>query len=269
MPLKVWLNTALGCNHQSIFMPQLQPSSSAALVPMYYPKGMKARVSLVQSIEPRIGDLQVQSSNHYTTVEHQINAAIIWRALVILWQLCDLLQTSLGFSQCIEKCSKLIISAALPPRSRACPAPQIRFDWPTRTLSLRPWRVFQIVIIIIIIIDMRIIWEEIRAEVHLILSKLELLPAFLFYFRTWLVVRSVWKPSTSSRVADFIRIDLRRSRDAILFRRLYRSVANICYWNPRRGILFAGISTRLAFFIEFLIIAQVQIQDFGSGMVQK
>ena len=50
-----------------------------------------------------------------------------------------------------RKCSKLIISAALPPRSRACPAPQIRFDWPPRTLSLRPWRVFQIVIIIIII----------------------------------------------------------------------------------------------------------------------
>ena len=47
-----------------------------------------------------------------------------------------------------RKCSKLIISAALPPRSRACPAPQIRFDWPTRTLSLRPWRVFQIVITI-------------------------------------------------------------------------------------------------------------------------
>ena len=47
-----------------------------------------------------------------------------------------------------RKCSKLIISAALPPRSRAYPAPQIRFDWPTRTLSLRPWRVFQIVIII-------------------------------------------------------------------------------------------------------------------------
>ena len=51
-----------------------------------------------------------------------------------------------------RKCSKLIISAALQPRSRACPAPQIRFDWPTQTLSLRPWRVFQIVIIIIIII---------------------------------------------------------------------------------------------------------------------
>ena len=33
--------------------------------------------------------------------------------------------------------------------------PQIRFDWPTQTLSLRPWRVFQIVIIIIIIIMVR------------------------------------------------------------------------------------------------------------------
>ena len=30
------------------------------------------------------------------------------------------------------------------------PAPQIRFDWPTRTLSLWPWRVSQIVVIIII-----------------------------------------------------------------------------------------------------------------------
>ena len=36
-------------------------------------------------------------------------------------------------------------------------APQIRFDWPTRTLSLRPWRVFQIVIIIIIIMYLKII----------------------------------------------------------------------------------------------------------------
>ena len=32
MPLKVWPNTALGCNHQSICMPKLQPLSSAALV---------------------------------------------------------------------------------------------------------------------------------------------------------------------------------------------------------------------------------------------
>ena len=33
MPLKVLPNTALGCNHQSIHMPQLQNLCSAALVP--------------------------------------------------------------------------------------------------------------------------------------------------------------------------------------------------------------------------------------------
>ena len=33
MPLKVWPNTALGCNHQSISMPKLHPLCSAALVP--------------------------------------------------------------------------------------------------------------------------------------------------------------------------------------------------------------------------------------------
>ena len=38
MPLKVWPNTALGCNHQSICMPQLQLLSSAALVPNVLPR---------------------------------------------------------------------------------------------------------------------------------------------------------------------------------------------------------------------------------------
>ena len=33
MPLKVWPNTAPGCNHQSICTPQLQPLCSAAQVP--------------------------------------------------------------------------------------------------------------------------------------------------------------------------------------------------------------------------------------------
>ena len=60
-----------------------------------------------------------------------------------------------------RKCSKLIIFAALPSRSRASPAPQIRFDWFTRTLSLWPWRVFQIVIIIIIY------FRKIGASTHL------------------------------------------------------------------------------------------------------
>ena len=40
MPLKVWLNTALGCNHQSICMPQL--------CPMHYPGEIKFQVSPVQ-----------------------------------------------------------------------------------------------------------------------------------------------------------------------------------------------------------------------------
>ena len=38
MLLKVWSNTALGCNHQSICMPQLQPLCSAALVPNVQPR---------------------------------------------------------------------------------------------------------------------------------------------------------------------------------------------------------------------------------------
>ena len=49
---------------------------------MYYPEGMKARVSPVQSIDPHrilaptrtwTGNLRstVQSSNHYTTAAHQ------------------------------------------------------------------------------------------------------------------------------------------------------------------------------------------------------
>ena len=53
MPLKVWPNTALGCNRQSICMPQLQPLYVQLLwYPMYYPEGMKARVSPVQWSKP-------------------------------------------------------------------------------------------------------------------------------------------------------------------------------------------------------------------------
>ena len=39
MPQNVWLNTALGCNHQSICRPQLQPFCSAALVSNVLPQG--------------------------------------------------------------------------------------------------------------------------------------------------------------------------------------------------------------------------------------
>ena len=38
IPLKVWPNTAQGCNHQSTCMPQLQPLCSAALVPNVLPR---------------------------------------------------------------------------------------------------------------------------------------------------------------------------------------------------------------------------------------
>ena len=51
---------------------------------MYYPEGMKARISPVQSIkphrilahsglEPGISEFRVQSSNHYTTAAHLFN----------------------------------------------------------------------------------------------------------------------------------------------------------------------------------------------------
>ena len=63
MPLKVWPKTALGCNHQSICMPQLQPLCSAALVLMYYPWGMKARVSPVQWSKPHSILATTQDSN--------------------------------------------------------------------------------------------------------------------------------------------------------------------------------------------------------------
>ena len=89
MPLKVWPNnTALGCSHQLTCMPQLQLLCSTHLIPMYYPHGVKARVSFVQSIKPhknivthsglepknkkktRTSGSTVQSSNHYTTAAH-------------------------------------------------------------------------------------------------------------------------------------------------------------------------------------------------------
>ena len=67
MPLNVWLNTALGCNHQSICMPQLQPLCSAAQVPnvlkMYYPERMKAWVSPVQWSKPYNIFAPTQDSN--------------------------------------------------------------------------------------------------------------------------------------------------------------------------------------------------------------
>ena len=63
IPLKLWPNTAQGCSHQSTCMPQSQPLCSAALVPMYYPEGMKARVSPVQWSKPYSILAPTQDSN--------------------------------------------------------------------------------------------------------------------------------------------------------------------------------------------------------------
>ena len=62
IPLKLWPNTAQGCNHQSVFMPQLL-WCSAALVPMYYPGGMKARVRPLQWSKPYSLLAPTQGSN--------------------------------------------------------------------------------------------------------------------------------------------------------------------------------------------------------------
>ena len=52
VPLKLRSNTAQGCNHQSICMPQLQPLCSAARTQCTTPGEMKARVSPVQWSKP-------------------------------------------------------------------------------------------------------------------------------------------------------------------------------------------------------------------------
>ena len=50
--LKVWLHTALGCNHQSFACPSYSLHVQLLWYPMYYPGGMKARVSPVQWSKP-------------------------------------------------------------------------------------------------------------------------------------------------------------------------------------------------------------------------
>ena len=63
MPLKVWPNTALGCNHQSICMPQLQPLCSAALVPNVLLRRDEGWVSPVQWSKPNSTLAPTQDSN--------------------------------------------------------------------------------------------------------------------------------------------------------------------------------------------------------------
>ena len=78
MPLKVWPNTALGCNHQSILL----------WYPMYYPGGMKARVSPVQWSKPysilaplrirtQVAGFKIISGDHYTTTAHSGSVVVI------------------------------------------------------------------------------------------------------------------------------------------------------------------------------------------------
>ena len=63
IPLNQWPNTAQGCNHQSTCMPQLQHLVQLLWYPMYYPEGMKARVSPVQWSKPHSILLPTQDSN--------------------------------------------------------------------------------------------------------------------------------------------------------------------------------------------------------------
>ena len=66
IPLKVWPNTALGCNHQSIWsICMLSYSLQVQLLwhPMYYPGRMKARVSPVQWSKPHSILAPTQDSN--------------------------------------------------------------------------------------------------------------------------------------------------------------------------------------------------------------
>ena len=52
IPLKLWPNTVHGCNHQSTCMPSYSLHVQLLWYPMYYPRGMKARVSPVQWSKP-------------------------------------------------------------------------------------------------------------------------------------------------------------------------------------------------------------------------
>ena len=91
MPLKVWPNTALGCNHQSICMPLLQPLCSAALVPNVLPRrdegsGQPCALSSkpYSILAPtqdsiRAAGFKIISGDHYTTTAHIIQVMLPFR----------------------------------------------------------------------------------------------------------------------------------------------------------------------------------------------
>ena len=87
MPEGVAEHSFLGCNHQSTCMPSYSLYVQLLWYPMYYPGGMKARVSPVQWSElhsilgptqdsnpgGRIDGFRIISGDHYTTTSHCIN----------------------------------------------------------------------------------------------------------------------------------------------------------------------------------------------------
>ena len=90
---KVWPNTAfLCCNHQSTCMPSYSFHVQLLWYPMYYPGGMKARVSPVQWSEPHsiLAPFQdsnpggrIQNHDHYTTTAHDRYRAL--SCSVVFW----------------------------------------------------------------------------------------------------------------------------------------------------------------------------------------
>ena len=107
MPLKLWQNTAQGCNHQSTCMPQLQPLCSAALVLMYYPKEWRLGWALCSDrclivywtplrIRTRAAGLKIISGDHYTTTALFYcskwifaNYATDWCTWCVMHVMCD------------------------------------------------------------------------------------------------------------------------------------------------------------------------------------
>ena len=82
MPECVAEHSFLGCNHQSTCMPGYSLYVQLLWYPMYYPEGMKARVSHVQWSEPhssilaplrirtRAAGFRIISGDYYTTTTH-------------------------------------------------------------------------------------------------------------------------------------------------------------------------------------------------------
>ena len=63
IPLKLWSNTAQGCNHQWTACPSYSFYVQLLWYPMYYPGGIKARVSPVQWSKPHSILVPTQDSN--------------------------------------------------------------------------------------------------------------------------------------------------------------------------------------------------------------